>query len=541
MDPLYADFYIAGKSTECRGIAIKPVPEGKGPDVNEKDPNGIVRGVPAMRWALAASVAALTAGASRPLSRAAAPSAVAVVVGAGDVSPDALTREAVAAASDIKNPQQRAQCLLRIADPLVAAGRPADADPILTAALDAIDAVKPADNDQLNVKFGLFARVAEMRARLGEIGAAREAGRRVHPEQMTGFGPDPRWWTGMVGTAIAAAQARSGNLPDALRTTDSIESTHWRGEALGAVAVAMEKSGDLPNAQKTADRIEQTFVRSKVLVEVAKLESRAGRAEAARRLLVAAAEPSDEGDQQDRAVAMQLVCEALAELGDRHKAIKLAERIAPFAQVDAQFSGRGYICTREGATAQIAALAGDAEAAIGALNSLPEARRVGMLDGIASAMARSGNAAGVRRVIEVAPAARRADLLPHLVEAQAASGDFPAAAQTAGEIENPVRHLLALTKVAAGQGAAGKVAAAQALLDRALDDWGRLPVDPAEGTSEPRLAALAAAAEAQGRLGQPDRALAWIRKEPSPAVRVAALSRLLAGTLGVREHVEVGA
>src|SRR5260221_14709230 len=103
--------------------------------MNEKDMSAAARCTKAMRWTLAASVAALVpAAAPGPTARAAAPSAAAVVPNAGDASPEALTREAVAAASDIKNPQQRAQCLLRIADPLAEAGQPAGPHPFPTPA-----------------------------------------------------------------------------------------------------------------------------------------------------------------------------------------------------------------------------------------------------------------------------------------------------------------------------------------------------------------------------------------------------------------------
>jgi hypothetical protein len=323
--------------------------------------------------------------------------------------------------------------------------------------------------------------------------------------------------------AIVKAQIRSGDIPGALGTAESIQHASLKSLAQMAIAEKQTEAGDVEAALKTAALIQEAKYRASAQKTVVDAQIKAGDFAGAQKIADAAADDvmrfsinraqSRAGDiagaqksidsiraNQTRGEAQSEIASAQIKAGDIAGAQKTADAIQ-----DAYYKNVSLV-----AIAAAQGKAGDIVAAMKTAGSIPDASYKGQARrAIVEAQLAGRDIAGAERTAAAIESVfYRSTAQSAIAEAQAKAGDPAGARRTFAEAQRNADQLEGANKgnatlvIAAAEAAAGEIAEAQKTADRIQDGYYK-------------VRALSAVAEAQvrgGNLAGAEKTLTYSRK-----------------------------
>jgi hypothetical protein len=239
---------------------------------------------------------------------------------------------------------------------------------------------------------------------------------------------DP-WFAGEARVALAEGRARRDDVEAARRHASALEGEH-RSQALKAIAAAQARAGDVGAARTTVEEIELAEARWLALRDVVEEQARAGDA-------AGAAEAAREIEHVGlRAEALEAIAVARAEAGDGADALTWLEGVEVPAYQD---RGLVRVLVQQ-------AKSGDREGALSGAEGVRDPLwRAAALDGISAAQLAAGDRAGARESAEEAvriaaqaqPAGDPWSQITLVARLHARLGNGEAARRVAGSVADP--------------------------------------------------------------------------------------------------------
>jgi RNA polymerase sigma factor (sigma-70 family) len=249
-----------------------------------------------------------------------------------------VLQRALQAASDIKDPEQKARALVLVAEAQTKAGGRAAALQTLQRAFKVGDALPNNDGKDFYVRMGVLGPVVGAQAEAGDVDAARRTLGAIGKPKVND-GVDDEFVDNCLASArvsIAVAQARAGKAEEAAGTVARIDERRREGfgtPAFAEIAGAWARAGDWKRAEETVKAIKNEDFQVRSWLAIAKVQAKVGKGDAARASIAEALRglppeiPGDAAGLGRRAGGLQLVAMAQAELGDRKAALLTAESI----------------------------------------------------------------------------------------------------------------------------------------------------------------------------------------------------------------------
>jgi RNA polymerase sigma factor (sigma-70 family) len=442
--------------------------------------------------------------------------------GAKDPAPGAdlkSLQQALQAASDIKDPEQKVRALILVAQAQVNAGERAAALQTLQRAFKLGDALPNDDKHDFYVRLSVLGLIVGAQAEAGDVDAARktiEVMRMPKVEKVEGvYVVDPEFLENTRASChvqIAVAQARAGKAKEAAETVGQLDEMRREGfgsPALAEIAAAQARAGDWKRAEETVKSIKNDVFQVPAWIEIAKLQAKAGKGDAARASIVEALRaippeiPEDAVGLARRAGGLELVALAQAELGDRKTALLTAESIPNLPPVgDAKALQFPY---KEMSLAMLQAKGGDYKAAKKAAEAIDANYQGGSTKAYAFRL---------------------------IARTQAEAKDIKGALETTDAIEHGFNKAAAYTEIAQAQARAGDHDGAAQTFEKALGFAEAVPEVPNKSDLDRaslRPLLLRTLASAQAEAGQEKAAGEWIAKQSSPNLKAWAFVGLAEG------------
>jgi RNA polymerase sigma factor (sigma-70 family) len=437
--------------------------------------------------------------------------------------------EAMRAAVAVEDPAWKARALLAIAEAQIVAGEKDAALRTLQVAFQAASAIPEDRLDHFTDRCTVLGWIGQARAETGDLEAAEKTTEAIRPLPGEEVAPPTpvngrtrssraeliasavSYSHAMVFQAICMAQARTGKLPQAMKTLNRIETQFgsWKTEPLLVVVDALAKAGDWKEAREAAGRINGES-HYEALGTIARRQAEAGNRDEARKVIEEARQaalalhlanglPND--FERDRALVK--IAMAQADMGDLKEALQTAESCSGKELHDP--AGRLVsFQAKEKCLVELKVRFGDFKAAVDVAKTIDEENEYGY---------------------------SRGDALRLIARGQALAHDAKGALATADAIKHHFRKAAAFTDVGralakGGDRAGAAEGFARALeLARAVPEW-RYPHLRSDPAQPPLLRDLAAAQE---EAGDGAAARAWIDKLPSPYLKAWALAGLTEG------------
>jgi RNA polymerase sigma factor (sigma-70 family) len=424
--------------------------------------------------------------------------------------------QALAAAAQVADPEQKARSLLVVAQAQTTAGDRDAALRTLREAFGVADAIPNDGPGDFYVRSVVLSEIAAAQAEAGDAHAAQmsvEAMRapRYARKGREVFSPDFAENTRAAAwVRIAAAQARAGKCKEANETLGRLDETRREMgvQVFVEIAAAQARRHDWKEAERTTKAIKAELFRIQALVEIARLQAEAGQGDRARAGIAEAlrAVPSAiDGDglrQEYRGQCLLTIALARADVEGVKAALLTAESLPEVEPIDpsGQLLAFPY---RELALAELRARAGDIDGAKIAAGAIDDGH-----------VWQRGHASRL------------------IARARADAGDLKGALETAGAIEHAFHKAVAYAEIAQAQARGADRAGAARTFEIALLVAQAVPEarDKSDlDRASHRPALLRTIARAQAAVWEQEAARVWITRQSSPALKAWALVGLSEG------------
>ena len=451
--------------------------------------------------------------------------------------------EAARAVSLLESGEAKSVILARIAETQARAGDQPGAELTFREALH-LHSLSPRKGSRPNL-FSLW-EIAEAQARAGDQAAAA---RTLKEALRAAAGIQDNVFKAFVLRSIAKAQAKTGNVNDALKTAAAIKKLgQAMPSALGDIAFAQAEQEYVKRALETASRIEDENRKNLVLRHIAVIQAKRDDVSGARQTLETITDDRAKGH------AWAEIARAQARAGDIEDAFRTA---APIEWAVLRTDVFRTIAHAQAKTGDRAGAATTFEQALRTASAIKDGHRAkaDAYRDIARAQAEVGDHAAAaktfQRALKAAAAIRfdkwrKAAAFSNIGLAQAEVGDLAGALQTAARIDKmkvkapaltAKMHSKArvLTAIAEAQTKGGDRAASTKTFGQARRAAYAIPFVPLLRQGQ-RADALSEISQAQARAGDVSGVLAWIADETSSYVKSFAL---LSAAKGLLDRIEV--
>jgi tetratricopeptide (TPR) repeat protein len=241
------------------------------------------------------------------------PTASCVLADALELARDIAADSTRAGGSDVARLDPiRLRALAALAGAQAKAGDAQEAGKLLTDTLEATRTIKSDAS-----RGWLIAAIVEAQAKAGNIREALDLARSIKEDA----------WRAEAVRAVVEAQARAGSIKEALDLARSIKEDAWRGRAVRAIAEAQARAGHMREALETARSIKHEHARTEALSAVVTAQTKTGEAPEAGKILAEALDTARTIKEDSlRASALRAIARAQLKAGDAREASKtLAE------------------------------------------------------------------------------------------------------------------------------------------------------------------------------------------------------------------------